>query len=338
MKIAPFKIDAYIKNIEQEKVAGALVFGADAGVVSSRFSAIAKKITPDMQDQFLVVNLSKERINSQPSCLDDEFYSYSMFGGRKLIIIRDIDAAVNNALKELLKNDEAVKKSDNFILIQGGDLEKTNALRKTCENYDNFAAIACYEDSDELINKLIQQQLRKNAIEVSPDMVRHLFEILPKNRQIIAAEIDKIAIYLDGGELTLQKIDEIVATQSQTTFEQFLDSFISRNHKNSSKALDGLFLSGFDAIMATRFLANHLQKLYNARVMIDKKKVNFDEAVRDQHLFFKAEAAFKRHLKALTLKQINFWLAQIQELEVDLKTKSNISQKSLFFMFLNQQL
>ena len=130
MKIATYNIENYIQKIDKENVAGCLVFGPEESVVYFNAQAIAKKIVANLQDPFLVVNLSKERFALDPSCLADEFYSFSMLGGRKLILIKDVDANVSRALKDLFAQKDIAQKSSNFILIQGVDLEKSNATRK----------------------------------------------------------------------------------------------------------------------------------------------------------------------------------------------------------------
>ena len=44
MKIQSYKVDDYIKNIENSGIYAVLLYGPDAGLVSVRFNEIAKKI------------------------------------------------------------------------------------------------------------------------------------------------------------------------------------------------------------------------------------------------------------------------------------------------------
>lgn len=84
MKIPPFQIENYIQKIAAEKIAGCLLFGPEAALVNYRFNLIAKKIAPDLSDPFLVTNISKEKLVEDKAILGDEFFSYSMLGGRKI--------------------------------------------------------------------------------------------------------------------------------------------------------------------------------------------------------------------------------------------------------------
>ncbi len=338
MKIANNEIDKYVKNIANAKIAGAVVFGKDISVIKSRFNAISKAIVSDMTDQFLVCDLSKERLSSDKACLADEFYAYSMFGGRKLIMIKDADVAAGAAIKELLKDGENIKKSDNFILVQAGDLDTGNALRKIAQTSDSIAAIPCYEDSDAITRKLIEQQLKRHGLGFNYDLVTKIFDLVGKNRQIIANEIEKLATYFGPGDLTVETVDRVIKSQSEVAFEEFTNSFAAKNFEKSVKSIDDLLKNGFESIVAVRFLANYIQKLYFAKIAIEKKGVSIEEAVKDQRLFFKAQNDFKRQLNALDLTIVAKWLLEIQKLEIALKSGSNGSNKVIFFEFLRKTL
>lgn len=338
MKIAPYQIEQYIQNIGNAKVAGALIFGPEESVISHNIKTIATKITPDLADPFLVVNLNKERFAQDSSCLADEFYSFSMLGGRKLIMIKDPDAAAVAALKSLLSDKDSVAKSENFILIQAGDLDRGSALRKAAEEYNNFAAIACYEDDERTIKKFIESELRKNEVEPQPDCTQHLYDKLGKNRQIIANEINKIAIYLDGADIEPELIDRAIDAQAKVSSDQFINNFIAKNYAIADEQAQYLLKNGFDPIMLLRFLSNYLQKLYNAKVATDIAGIDFEAAIKAQKLFFKVEAEFRKNLKSITLEQLNIWLQALQQLELKIKTSSSVSPKLIFAIFLQNSL
>lgn len=336
MKIANNAIDKYVKNISNEKIAGAVVFGKDVSVIKSRVGAIAKSIVSDLSDQFLVCDLSKERLSKDKSCLAGEFYAFSMFGGRKLITIKDCDTQAGAALKEFLKDGENVQKSDNFILVQAGDLDAGNSLRKTAQNSEFIAAIPCYEDSDEVTRKLITQLLKRNNIVASYEQLDLLQSLLGKNRQIIASEIDKLATFLDGKELQNSDIEKVIKSQSEVAFEEFVEHFANQDLAKATVAISGLINGGFEPIMAVRFLSNHVQKLYHAKNMIEHEGASIEQATQSQRLFFKAQYAFKNQLRKVKIEQVKKWLKEIEQLEIALKSQIPSSTEAVFVSFLNK--
>ena len=333
MKISNAQIDSYIKTIAREKIAGCLLYGPETSVVSARFNIIAKKIVSDLSDPFLVTNISKERLSEDKSLLVDEFYSMSFLGGRKLILIKDADANIAAALKILLTDRECANRSQNFIVIQAGDLDKNSPLRKAAEDNATFAAIACYEDDERVIKKFIESELVKNQIKFNSKIVGYLSEKFGKNRQVIKSELDKVISYLGyEKELSLDIINKAVGSEAEITANEFIASFAAQNFDVALTQAERLFKNNFEPIALIRFLSNYLQKLYQVKCEIEFNKANFDEVVKSQRLFFKTEIEFRKNLKLLSLNFLTEKLKNLEELEVKIKS-SSISSKLLFIGF-----
>ncbi len=333
MKISNYQIEPYIQRIAQEKIAGCLLFGPEAALVNYRFNLIAKKIAPNLSDPFLVANISKEKLVEDKAILADEFFSYSMLGGRKLILIRDCDAQAGAALKMLFSDQDFAKKSDNFILIQGGDLDKSSPLRKICEENSHFAAIACYEDDERVIKKFIADELLRHKVKFNLDVTLILFEKFGKNRQIILAELEKILVFLgEEKNLTVELVKKLIASEAEIPANEFVENFAAQRFDLALLIAEKLFRDGFEAITLVRFLSNYLQKLYQARMEIDSAGISFDEAVKNQRLFFKAEAEFRLALKNLSKIFLIENLYELQQLEIKMKN-GNLSPKHLLTAF-----
>lgn len=333
MKIANAQIDSYIQRIANEKISGALLFGPEISVVNYRFDLVAKKIVKDLSDPFLVSHLSKERLQEDKGLLADEFFSFSMLGGRKLILIKDCDTAAAGALKLLFEDKDFFKKSENFILIQAGDLDKSSSLRKLCEENLNFAAIACYEDDERAIKKFISDELMKRGVKSSSQAIEVLIEKLGKNRQIILSELEKVVLYLgEEKNLTVDAASKISGSEAETSINEFIISFASKKFDVAINQCEKLFREGSEPIVLIRFLTNYLQKIYQAKCDIEFSGLDFEAAVRNQKLFFKTEIEFRKNLNSLSLEFLIKNLEKLFELEAKIKT-STISPKLLFIGF-----
>lgn len=321
MKIANAQIDFYIQKISQEKIAGCLIYGPETSVVDYRFDLIAKKIAPDLSDPFMVANISKERLAEDKGILADEFFSLSMLGGRKLILVKNADIAAAGAIKILFEEKDFAKKSENFILIHAGDLDKSSALRKACEDNPHFAVIACYEDDERTIKNFIAAQLAAKQVKSSPQVLELLVEKFGKNRQIILSELEKIMIFLgDSKELTVDLVSKITASEAEISSHEFVMNFAAQKFDLALIQAERLFKDGFEAIALIRFLSNYLQKLYQAKVEIELQNSDFEEVVKSQRLFFKTEIEFRKHLKLLSLKFLIRNLGELANLEIKIKS------------------
>jgi len=327
MKITSSQIENYLLRIANEKIAGCLVYGPEAIVVRARVEIIAKKIVKDLSDGFLVSNLSEEKLEIDNALLADEFYSMAMFGGRKLIIIKDASTYTAQALKALVANKDYAKKSDNFILIQADDLSKTSALRKIAEDNPSLASIACYEDSEQVIRQFIIDNLKQKDLKFNLKIVDLFLEKFGKNRQLIALEIEKISQYFASeNNLESEALAQMLVDQSEISINQFVSSFADQNFSMALKHANKLLSGDFEAIGLIRILSIYMQKLYHAKLALEQGGVDFETIIRQQNLFFKAQDDFRRHLKKLSLNFLIKILGDLEENEIKVKT-SKMSPK-----------
>jgi DNA polymerase-3 subunit delta len=337
MKIPPYQIDNYIQKIAQEKIAGCLIFGRDEGVITYRSNIISKKITPDLSDPFLVVNLNKERLALEPSIVSDEFFSFSMLGGRKLILVKNPDATATSAIKTLFENNDSIQKSDNFILIQAGDLDINSALRKIVESSKHLAAVACYEDDERIIKNFITSELTQHQIKFTKDTIDLLYEKLDKNRQIIVSEINKISTYLGkSNSLEVNTVNKIIGSEADIPVNDFVDNFSKQCYDLALIKAESLFKNNFEPVTLIRFLTNYLQKLHQAKTVIELDKIDFEIAIKQQKLFFKMESSFRKHLNINSLASITDCLKNLEQLEIS--AKSNLAPPKLLFLTFLQNL
>lgn len=321
MKIPPAQIESYIKKIADEKIMGCVVFGPDVSLVKYRFDLIAKQIVNDISDPFLVANLSKERISEDQALLSDEFFSMSMLGGRRLILVRDSDAKTAEAVKLLMREKHVSGDSENFILIQGGDLDKSSALRKIAETSSEFAAIACYEENEFSAKKFIEETLRSKHINFDSNVADAILARIGANRQAVLNEVEKIDLYLgDNRVLNSEIVAQLIGVQSEAAIQEFVSSFASQNIKKAIVQSRRLLTDGVEPVMLLRFLGNYLQKLYLAKQQLAMGEGNLESVVKAQRLFFKVEAEFRKHLQNTSLEFLQKALVNVEKAEVDIKS------------------
>ena len=338
MKISSYQVENYIKKIADEKISGCLLYGPEPTITRFRFEIIAKKIVNDLSDPFLVSQISAEKIKEDKAILVDEFYSISMLGGRRLIMIKDSDKNASTALiaslKNLLSDPQYGRKSDNFILIQAGDLEKGSALRKLVEESQFLMAIPCYEEDATSLRKSIAESFIENDIIVENEIINLMIKNFGKDRNLILNEIAKIKNYLDDEKkLSLEVFKKIISLKHDENLQDFAVQFASKNYDwcflQAEKALE----NGNESMLLVRNLINYFSKLYNAKILIENEGRGIDEAVKSAQIFYKIESDFRRNLQNLSLKFIVKSLQSFEKLEINLK-KGNMSARLVFLSYI----
>ena len=334
MKISSYQVENYIKKIADEKISGCLLYGPEPTITRFRFEVIAKKIVNDLADPFLVSQLSSEKIKEDKAILTDEFYSIAMLGGRRLIMIKDCDAHTVQALKILLSDPQYGRKSDNFILIQGGDMDKSSALRKLVEESQFLMAIPCYEEDATSLRKSISELFVENDIIAEGEIINLMVKNFGKDRTLIANEVSKIKNYLgDEKKLSLEIFKNITSSNQDENLQDFAVQFASKNYEWCFLRAEKAFEGGNESILLVRNLINYFSKLYNAKVSIENSGKSIDDAVKSAQIFYKIEADFRRNLQSLSLKFIAKSLQSFEKLEINLK-KGNMSSRLVFLSYI----
>ena len=340
MKIQANQVEAYIKNIANQKLAGCLLFGNDQPSVNRHFLNIANKISPNLNDDFLVADLTNQRIKEEgEQIIFDEFFSLAMLGGRKLILIRDVEKSCSKAIESLVKDENLLDKSDNFLLINGGKLDKSSSLLRAIEDSKNFIAIPCYQESDYLIKKHINQSLKNKGISCDAQVIEYIFNATSKNLEIITIEVDKIDCYLENKrQLTLEDVKKIIDYDFSFSLIDFATNFVNRRLELTISRLENLLKNEYQSMEIIRFLSGYLQKLYLAKSDNIYRNQSPEMLVKKYNIFFKEADIFVNDLKSTSFEFLIDKMQTINQLEFNFKNLTNSSQSSEALLITNSVL
>ena len=132
-----------------------LVFGPDAGLVRERAEALLATAVDDPRDPFALVRLDGDEL-SDPMRLVEEANTVPLFGGRRAVAIKVGRRSIVTAVEALV----ASPAPNCRVIIEAGDLKRTDKLRAVCERAKTAAAIACYADGERDLARLIDEEMR----------------------------------------------------------------------------------------------------------------------------------------------------------------------------------
>jgi DNA polymerase III subunit delta len=198
-----------------------LLYGPDAGLVRERADALLASAVDDPQDPFSLVKLDGDELSAEPSRLVEEAMTIPLFGGRRAIRVRAGSRSFAGGVDVLA--DAPLK--DCRIVIEAGELRPESPLRKACERAKTAVAIACYQDGDREISRLIDDELRASNLRIASDARATLIQLLGGDRQASRNELKKLALYANGkGEVTLEDIEAVIADASEQKIDPIVDA------------------------------------------------------------------------------------------------------------------
>jgi len=164
VKIEPRQVDAFLKKPDP-KIRGVLVYGNDDGLVAERAAQLARTVCEDLKDPFRVVDIAGDALKADPARLADEFGAMSMMGGRRVIRVRPAGEEAAAALENLV----AASAGDALIILEGGNLTPRSSLRALAETEDCLAALPCYPDNEEDLQRLVEGAAKAHGFTVEED-------------------------------------------------------------------------------------------------------------------------------------------------------------------------
>lgn len=234
-----------------------VVFGPDRGLVTEVSGAIAALFDGD--DPFAVVKLDAATVVADTGRLVDEARTVSMFGGRRLIFVRDgAGKNLGPALAPLL----AEPSPDAVVLVEAGDLKKGVGVRRDVESHAAAVAIYCPADSVRDLERMIDEEAAGFGLTVEPDARAALIERLGADRAASRGEVLKACLHALGNErVTLADIDAVVGDVSSGEMAEAVDAAFLGNRSHLDALLTKLLRQDTQATQLLMTLQWTLQSL-----------------------------------------------------------------------------
>ncbi|RAI03374.1 DNA polymerase III subunit delta [Acuticoccus sediminis] len=205
-----------------------LVFGPDRGLVTEVSDAILA-LFADSDDPFAIVKLDAAAVASDPARLIDEAGTISMFGGKRLILVRD--AAGRNmspSVQPLLDHPP----TDAVVVVEAGDLKRGTGLRKDVEGHARAVAVYCPADTGRDLDLMIEEEASKFGLTIDADARAVLRERLGADRAASRNEVVKACLHAAGGEaVTIADIDAVVGDVAASEIGEAVDAAFLGNRR-----------------------------------------------------------------------------------------------------------
>ncbi|MGE6742448.1 DNA polymerase III subunit delta [Allorhizobium pseudoryzae] len=275
-----------------------LVYGPDRGLVSERAADLAAKAGAKPDDPFSFTRMDLSDLQGDPGRLVDEVNALGLFGGAKVIWVKGTgsDKALTDGLQVLLSSSPA----ENFLIIEGGDLKKTNPLRKICEQGKIAVAIPCYADDIKALNQLVDQELSAENLKITSDARERLLEVLGGDRVASRNEIRKLALYCRGtGTVTEDHVLDIIGDASAISTDDAVDCVLKGDVAGLHRAVQKITASKTPIFLVLQSCLKQFQLLDLMRTEMEEKRTPATQVMQTtgRHIHFKRKPLFEAALR-----------------------------------------
>ena len=125
-----------------------LIYGPNEGLVRDNIDKLYKSFSDDSECERLYI--TNKQIDEDPTVLQNEMDSISMFSSKKFITLESLKEKHSNLIKDCLsRNYENI-----FLIVKLDNLNKSSKIRNIYETSKNHYALACYEDDIKVVNNI----------------------------------------------------------------------------------------------------------------------------------------------------------------------------------------
>lgn len=221
-----------------------LIYGPDTGLVSERAKALARAHVDDADDPFQLVRMSGDECAADPLKLVDEANTIGLFGGRRAIRVSVTTKMLLPALEPLL----ATPSRDAIVIVEGGDLQRSNPLRVACERAKTALAVPCYSDNSRDLGGIIDETIRAAGKTIDRATRDQLAALLGGDRQTSRREIEKLLLYAGSDPaVTEAHVEAIVGDVGQREQAALVDAVFAGKLPALDLAWSRLVGEGMDA-------------------------------------------------------------------------------------------
>jgi DNA polymerase-3 subunit delta len=244
-----------------------LVYGSDSGAITERARALEQLALKRGRGE-AVLRVGSDELSGEPGRVADEANSVSLFGGEPVISLRVLDGRHNvvGALQPLFERPPDAA----WVIVEAGELNPTNALRKAFEASKSAATLPTFQAEGKDLDALIRAAADEHGITIEPAALELLAENLGGDRLAIRGELEKLFLYAqDQRVVTLADVAAIVGDTTESHTDQTIDAALLGDSEALETELGRMRAeaSSFASLGATAL--RHLLSLQTLRAAMD---------------------------------------------------------------------
>ncbi len=288
-----------------------LLHGPDGSAAAELAGRLAQAMGPGAER----IDLDGAALKNDPARLADEAASLSLFGERRHIRVSPAGEESLEALSTLLAADHA----GNPVVVLAPTVKSTAKIVKLAIDSPRAMAFACYEPSAADLEKLAGTLAREAGLRPQGAVTHRLAAACAGDRAVLAKEIDKLALFLDGApdrphDVDERALDAIGADVGEAEMGAAIEAVVSGRTAVLGTELMRLSEAGTSPIPWLRLLARRLMTLAEMKAEIDAGATQ-DSVFKRHRVFFREEAATAQAVRRWTPAMLTVALSRVREAE-----------------------
>ena len=300
------------KNVDEIKENIVLFYGENNG----KKEDLKKNIKQKNRNLKISRNFQNEILKNEDLFLEDLF-NKSLFDDTKIYFIENVDDKILDLVQNFID-----KIDDQKIYFFSDILDKKSKLRNYCEKNKKVATIACYNDNEISLRKIISSNLDQlNGL--TPNIINIIINNSQMDRVKLNNELEKIKSFFFNKRINEDDLLKLLNLEENDDFQALRDAALNGNKKEMNTLLNSTIIENEKFVLYLNMINQRLLKLKEVATMDNQSIEKKIEALK-QPIFWKDKPNFIRQAKNWNNTKIRAMLNKTFNLEIKIKTTSFI--------------
>jgi DNA polymerase-3 subunit delta len=233
-----------------------LIAGSDSPKVGRAVARLRKRVHDETASDLNIFVYDGRAVRA--AALLDDVQTPTFALGTRLLLVFDADrwpAADRDKLADYL----ADPAPDTCVTLVGESFKKTERLtklvvkRKAVLRYDLPKRFALAE--------WVQERAQARKLRLGRAEAQHLVDWVGSDPETLESEIEKLALYARGEQVSVDDIDEVCVQSLEASIFQLMDAVGRRDARGAFRALEILYSRGEDQYSVFYMLLRHIRQL-----------------------------------------------------------------------------
>ena len=299
-----------------------LIYGENNGlkqdIVKSVIELKEKKNIKYKQFKF-----EEEEIIKNQNDFFNLIFSGSLFDKKKVIFVNRTTDRLFNLISEISKKD--IK--DILIFFEADQLEKKSKIRNLFEKDNNLVCIACYQDNNFDLIKIINDEIKQTKIKLSTESINLLIERASGDRNNLRNEVNKLKSFaLNKQMVSYDQVKELTNMVGNYQNDYIVNICLNGDKKKLNKILRENNFSFEDFFILLKIFSKKIHRLLKIKIFNHLEK-NLDQIFNQIRppIFWKEKEDVKKQVRLWNEKKLNLIIKKINEIELNCKKNHELS-------------
>jgi len=299
-----------------------LIYGENTGLKQDIVKSVIR-LKEKKNIKYKQFKFEEEEIIKNQNDFFNLIFSGSLFDKKKVIFVNRTTDKLFNLISEISKKD--IK--DILIFFEANQLEKKSKIRNLFEKDNNLVCIACYQDNNFDLIKIINDEIKQIKIKLSTESINLLIERAAGDRNNLRNEVNKLKSFaLNKQMVSYDQVKELTNMVGNYQNDYIINICLNGDKKKLNKILRENNFSFEDFLILLKIFSKKIHRLLKIKIF-NRLEKNLDQIFNQIRppIFWKEKEDVRKQAKLWDEKKLNLIIKKINEIELNCRKNHELT-------------